>query len=75
MRHPAYKDHLDSNDRKKFRRICYQMLGLYMSLVMIAIAGVAGRSVFTTLPEAAFARTSIGTERAPADSAPAHPLH
>jgi hypothetical protein len=70
MRQSAYKDHLDSNDHKKIRRIFYQMFGLYMSLVLIAIAGVAGRSVFTTLPEAAFARTSISTERAPA-----HPLH
>ena len=63
MRHPAYKDHLDGNDRKNIRRIFYQMLGLYMSLVVIAIAGAAGRSVFTTLPEAAFARTSVGAER------------
>jgi hypothetical protein len=41
MRHPAYKDRLDSNDRKTIRRIFYQMVGLYMSLVVIAIAGVA----------------------------------
>ena len=75
MRQPAYKDHLDSTDRKKIRRIFYQMLGLYMSLVVIAIAAIAARSVFTTLPEAAFARTSIGTERAPADSAPARRRH
>jgi hypothetical protein len=47
-------------DRKEITRIFFQMLGLYMSLGVIAIAGVAGRSVFTTLPEAAFARTSIG---------------
>ena len=51
MRHPAYNDPLDSNDRKKIRRIFYQMVGLYMSLVVIAIAGVAVRSVLTTLPE------------------------
>lgn len=75
MRQPAYRDRLDGNDRKEIRRIFFQMLGLYISLGVIAIAGVAGRSVFTTLPEAAFARTSIGTERAPADSAPARPLH
>jgi hypothetical protein len=62
-------------DRKEITRIFFQMLGLYMSLGVIAIAGVAGRSVFTTLPEAAFARTSISTERAPADSALAHPPH
>ena len=73
MRQSAYKDHLDSNDRKKIKRIFYQMLGLYMSLVVIVIAGVVVRSVFVTLPEAAFARTSIGTERAPADVAPTHP--
>ena len=54
MRHPAYKDRLDSNDRKKIRRIFYQMVGLYMSLVVIVIAGVAVRSVFTTLPEISF---------------------
>jgi cytochrome b len=54
MRHPAYKDRLDSNDRKKIRRIFYQMVGLYMSLVVIAIAGVAVRSAFTTMPEVSF---------------------
>lgn len=26
MRHQAYNDRLDSNDRKKFRRIFYQMV-------------------------------------------------
>ncbi len=51
MRYPAYKDRLDGNDRKKIRRIFYQMVGIYMSLVVIAIAGVAVRSVFTALPE------------------------
>ncbi|MET0874266.1 MAG: hypothetical protein ABWX81_05675 [Pseudolabrys sp.] len=40
MWRPAYKDRLDSNDRKKIRRIFYQMVGLYMSLVVIVIAGV-----------------------------------
>jgi hypothetical protein len=30
------------------------MVGLYMSLVVIAIAGVAARSVYTTLPEVSF---------------------
>ena len=54
MWHPAYKDRLDSNDRKKIRRIFYQMVGLYMSLVVIVIAGVVVRSVFTTLPEISF---------------------
>jgi hypothetical protein len=54
MRRPAYNDRLDSNDRKKIRRIFYQMVGLYMSLVVIAIAGVAARSVYTTLPEVSF---------------------
>ena len=54
MRHPAYNDHLDSNDRKKIRRIFYQIVGLYMSLIVIVIAGVAVRSVFTTLPEVSF---------------------
>ena len=54
MRHPAYNDRLDSNDRKKIRRIFYQMVGLYMSLVVIVIAGVVVRSVFTTLPEISF---------------------
>ena len=54
MRHPAYNDRLDSNDRKKIRRIFYQMVGLYMSLIVIVIAGVAVRSVFTTLPEVSF---------------------
>lgn len=54
MRHPAYKDRLDSNDRKKIRRIFYQMAGLYMSLVVIAIAGVAVQSAFTTMPEVSF---------------------
>jgi cytochrome b len=57
MRHPAYDDRLDSNDRKKIRRIFYQMVGLYMSLVVIAIAGVAVRSVFTTMPEVSFRHT------------------
>lgn len=54
MRHPAYKDRLDSNDRKKIRRIFYQMVGLYMSLVVIAIAGVTVRSAFTAMPEVSF---------------------
>jgi hypothetical protein len=38
----------------KIRRIFYQMVGLYMSLVVIVIAGVVVRSVFTTLPEISF---------------------
>lgn len=54
MWRPSYKDRLDSNDRKKIRRIFYQMVGLYMSLVVIVIAGVVVRSVFTTLPEISF---------------------
>lgn len=54
MRPPAYNDRLDSNDRKKIRRIAYQMVGLYMSLVVIALAGVTARSVYTTLPEVSF---------------------
>ena len=54
MRYPVYNDRLDSNDRKKVRRIFYQMVGIYMSLVVIAIAGVTARSVFTALPEAGF---------------------
>ena len=30
MRHPAYKDHLDSNDRKEIRRIFFcRSVGLY----------------------------------------------
>ena len=62
MWRPAYKDRLDSNDRKKIRRIFYQMVGLYMSLVVIVIAGVVVRSVFTTLPEISFRQNSICTE-------------
>jgi hypothetical protein len=54
MRHQKYYDRLDSNDRKKIRRIFYQITGLYMSLIVIAIAGVAVRSAFTTLPEVSF---------------------
>ena len=54
MWRPSYKDRLDSNDRKKIRRIFYQMVGLYMSLVVIVIAGVVVLSVFTTLPEISF---------------------
>lgn len=54
MRQPAYNDRLDSNDHKKIRRIFYQMVGLYMSLVVIAIAGVAVRSAYTTMPEVSF---------------------
>ena len=54
MWRPTYKDRLDSNDRKKIRRIFYQMVGLYMSVVVIVIAGVVVRSVFTTLPEISF---------------------
>jgi len=41
MRRSAYHSRLDSNDRKKIRRIFYQMVGLYMSLIVIVIAGVA----------------------------------
>jgi cytochrome b len=54
MRDPAYNDSLDSNDRKKIRRIFFQVVGLYMSLIVITIAGVAVRSIFTTLPEVSF---------------------
>lgn len=54
MRHPAYIDRLDSNDRKKIRRIFFQVVGLYMSLIVIVIAAAAVRSVFTTLPEVSF---------------------
>ena len=51
MRYPGYKDRLDGNDRKMIRLIFYQLVGIYLSLVVIAIAGVAVRSVFTALPE------------------------
>ena len=61
MWRPTYKDRLDSNDRKKIRRIFYQMVGLYMSLVVIVIAGVVVRSVFTTLPEISF-RQNVGLD-------------
>jgi hypothetical protein len=54
MQHLKYSDRLDSNDRKKIRRIFCQIIGLYMCLVVIAIAGVAVRSAFTTLPEVSF---------------------
>ena len=54
MRHARYNDRLNGNDRRKIRRIFYQMVGLYMSLVVIAIAGVAVRSALTTLPEVSF---------------------
>lgn len=54
MRYPAYKDRLDNNDRKRIRRIFYQMVGIYMSLVVVAIAGVAARSIFTASPEVSF---------------------
>ena len=52
----AYNDSLNSNDRKKIRRIFFQVVGLYMSLIVIvfAIAGVTVRSVFTTVPEVSF---------------------
>jgi hypothetical protein len=50
----AYNDSLNSNDRKKIRRIFFQVVGLYMSLIVIVIAGVAVRSIFTTLPEVSF---------------------
>jgi hypothetical protein len=59
MRRPTYNDSLDSNDRKKLRRIFYQMVGLYMSLIMIVIAGVAVRSAFTTLPELSFRHNAV----------------
>lgn len=54
MRYSIYNDRLDGNDRKKIRRIFYQMVGIYMSLVVIAIAGVAVRSAFTALPGTGF---------------------
>ena len=53
MRHSIYSDRLDSNDRKKVRRIFYQVIGIYMLLAVIAIAGVVVRSAFTASPEAA----------------------
>lgn len=54
MRRSAYHSRLDSNDHKKIRRIFYQMVGLYMSLIVIVIAGVAARSAFTPLSEVSF---------------------
>ena len=50
MRHASYKDNLNSHDRKKIRRMFYQMMGLYMSLIMIVIGGVAAKSLVTTQP-------------------------
>ena len=50
MRRPDYYDRLDSHDRKKIRRMLYQMMGLYMSLIMIVIGGVAAKSLVTTQP-------------------------
>jgi len=50
MRRPDYHDRLDSHDRKKIRRMFYQMMGLYMSLIMIVIGGVAAKSLVTTQP-------------------------
>ena len=61
MWHPAYIDRLDNNDRKKIRRIFYQVVGLYMSLIVIVIAAAAVRSVFTTLPEVSF-RHNVGLD-------------
>ena len=52
MRCPAEKDQLDNSDRKKVRRIFYQIIGIYMSLLVIAIGGVAVRSVFAVWPNA-----------------------
>jgi hypothetical protein len=51
MRHPTYHNRLDDNDRKRIRRIYFQMFGLYMSLIVIVVAGVAVRSVSSLLPE------------------------
>ena len=48
MRRPDYYDRLDSHDRKKVRRIFYQMMGLYMSLIMVVIGGVAAKSMVAT---------------------------
>lgn len=51
MRRPSHVDRLDSNDRKKIRRIFLQMAGIYMPLVVIAIGGVAARSIFSVWPD------------------------
>ena len=48
MRRPDYYDRLDSHDRKKVRRIFYQMMGLYLSLIMVVIGGVAAKSMVAT---------------------------
>jgi hypothetical protein len=45
MRQTSYKDNLDGRDRKKIRRIFLQIGGIYMSLIVIAVAGVAAKSV------------------------------
>ena len=50
MRRPDYYDRLDSHDRKKIRRTFYQVMGLYMSLIVIVIGGVAAKSMVTTRP-------------------------
>jgi hypothetical protein len=47
MRNPAFYDRLDSKDRKKIRRIFLQMVGLYMSLIVILFGGVVARSMVT----------------------------
>ncbi len=50
MRNPAFYDRLDSKDRKKIRRIFFQMIGLYMSLIVILIGGVTAKSMVTVQP-------------------------
>lgn len=44
-------DRLDANDRKKIRRILIQMISIYISAIVIVIAGVAARSALTAWPD------------------------
>ena len=60
MRHLTYHNRLDDNDRKRIRRIYFQMFGLYMSLIVIVVAGVAVRSASSPLPEVSL-RQNIDT--------------
>jgi hypothetical protein len=51
MRHASYKDNLNSHDRKRVRRIFLQISSIYMSLIIIAVAGVAAKSVLAAWPD------------------------
>ena len=46
MRHPFYMDRLSRQERTKVRHLLSRVIGLYLSLMLIIVAGMAIRGHF-----------------------------